>query len=65
MAKKRIEIEPTEADFEAVRRRLEEEDPREQLMYTLARHEAEARLARERAAQPPSLFHRILRLGRA
>lgn len=64
MAKKRIDVEPTAEDFEAARRRLEEEDPRERLMYQLARHEAYARIARERA-QRPTLLRRILRFRRA
>lgn len=64
MAKKPTDVEPTEEDFEVVRRRLEEEDPRDALMYALAKHEARARIARERAARP-GILQRILRFGRA
>lgn len=41
------EIEPTPEDYDVVRRRLEEEDPREALIRSMARHEARKRVARE------------------
>ena len=53
------EIEPTPEDYEAVRRRMEEEDPRERLMHALARSEARSRVAREREARRRARLRRL------
>jgi chromatin segregation and condensation protein Rec8/ScpA/Scc1 (kleisin family) len=52
-------IEPTPEDYEAVRRRMEEEDPREALIRELARHEAYARVAREREERRRTWLRRM------
>jgi hypothetical protein len=53
------EIEPTPEDFEAVRRRMEQEDPRERLIYAMARSEARARVAREREERRRARLRRL------
>jgi hypothetical protein len=53
------EIEPTPEDFEVVRRRIEEEDPREALIYAMARREAYERIAREREEQRRARLRRL------
>lgn len=57
MAKKRIE--PTPEDYEAVRRRMEEEDPRDALVRALARREAYARITREREERRRARLRRL------
>jgi hypothetical protein len=52
-------IEPTPEDFEAVRRRMEEEDPREALIRAMARHEAYARVEREREQRRRAWLRRV------
>ena len=56
------EIEPTSEDYEAVRRRLDE-DPRRSLMETMARIEARRRIERERRERRRRFWRRLLPFG--
>ena len=52
-------IEPTPEDWERVKKRLEEEDPRQALMERLVQHEALARVERERAERRRRMLNRL------
>ena len=56
------EIEPTAEDYEAVRRRLEE-DPRQSLTETMARIEARRRIEREQRERRRRFWRRLLPFG--
>jgi hypothetical protein len=56
---KMTKIEPTPEDWERVKKRLEEEDPRQALMERLVQHEAFARVERERADRRRRMLNRL------
>jgi len=52
-------IEPTPEDWERVKKRLEDEDPRQALMERLVQHETLARVERERAERRRRMLNRF------